>query len=94
MAIQSDAVDLSQCTLAFQLQPSSFPTENSKVAYVITLLTGRALDWASALWDQGSLLTTNCKDFIAELKWVFHHSASKGEVDHRLLHIFQGTEVW
>ncbi|KAL0157283.1 hypothetical protein M9458_048529, partial [Cirrhinus mrigala] len=82
---------ITQCTLAFQLQPSSLPTKNSKVAYVITLLTGRALDWASALWEQGSLLTTNCKDFIAELKRVFHHPASKGEVDHRLLHISQGT---
>ncbi len=50
---------INHCTLAFQLQPSSFPTESSKVAYIITLLTGKALDWASALWDQKSPLTTN-----------------------------------
>lgn len=82
---------ITQCTLAFQLQPSSFPTENSKVAYVITLLTGKALDWASALWDQKSPLTINSQHFIDEMKRVFQHPASKGDVDHRLLNLSQGT---
>ncbi len=33
---------LSQCSLMFTLQPSCFPTELSRVAYVITLLVGKA----------------------------------------------------
>ncbi|KAI7792353.1 hypothetical protein IRJ41_006321 [Triplophysa rosa] len=82
---------LTQCTLAFQLQPSSFPTENSKVAYIITLLTGKALDWASALWDQKSPLTINCQLFIEEMRRVFQHPSCRGDVDHRLLNLSQGT---
>lgn len=82
---------ITQCTLAFQLQPSSFPTESSKVAYIITLLTSKALDWASALWDQKSPLTTNSQQFIMEMKRVFQHPSSGGDVDHRLLNLSQGT---
>lgn len=82
---------VTQCTLVFQLQPGSFPTESSKVAYIITLLTGKALDWASALWDQQAPLTANSGSFIAEMKRVFHHPASTGDVDYRLLRLSQGT---
>lgn len=82
---------VTQCTLVFGLQPNSFPTESSKVAYIITLLTGKALDWATALWEQQSPLTDNCDQFIAEMRRVFHHPASGGEIDHRLLQISQGT---
>ena len=45
---------LSICSLIFGLQPSPFPTEQAKVAYVITLLTGRAHEWGTALWDAGA----------------------------------------
>ena len=31
---------LTQCALGFRLQPDSFPTEESKVAYITTLLSG------------------------------------------------------
>ena len=43
---------LTQCALGFQLQPGSFPTEESKVAYITTLLSGRALEWATAVWEK------------------------------------------
>ena len=41
---------LTQCSLIFELQPANFPTERSKVAYIIPRLIGKALDWATALW--------------------------------------------
>ncbi|KAK3515956.1 hypothetical protein QTP86_020264, partial [Hemibagrus guttatus] len=31
---------LTQCSLTFDLQPSSFPSDRAKIAYVITLLSG------------------------------------------------------
>lgn len=34
---------LSQCSLIFELQPSSFPSDCSKIAYLITLMSGRVL---------------------------------------------------
>jgi hypothetical protein len=45
---------LSQCSLVFRLQPSSFPSDRSKIAYIITLMSGRALAWATAVWEQQS----------------------------------------
>ena len=42
---------LSTCSLVFELQPSSFPSEHSRVAYVITLLSGRAREWGTAVWE-------------------------------------------
>lgn len=82
---------ITQCTLAFQLQPNSFPTESSRVAYMTTLLVGKALDWATALWERRSPLTSNSDLFIAEMRKVFHHPVSGAEVDHRLLQLAQGT---
>ncbi|RXN03065.1 Retrotransposon-derived PEG10 [Labeo rohita] len=82
---------ITQCTLIFQLQPSCFPTDSSKVAYIITLLTGKALDWASALWDKESPITSNFQCFLAEMKRVFLHSADRGEAGRRLLRLSQGS---
>ncbi|RXN15476.1 Retrotransposon-derived PEG10 [Labeo rohita] len=41
---------LTQCSLTFELQPSSFPTDHFKIAYIITLLSDKALSWVSAVW--------------------------------------------
>ncbi|KAJ7988083.1 hypothetical protein DPEC_G00319950 [Dallia pectoralis] len=45
---------LTQCSLIFELQPSSFPTDRSRIAYLMTVMSGRALTWASAVWEQKS----------------------------------------
>ena len=41
-------VFLSQCSLIFELQPSSFPSDCLRIVYVIMLMSGRALAWATA----------------------------------------------
>lgn len=43
---------LSQCSLIFELQLSSFPSDRLKIAYIITLMSGRVLSWAMAVWEQ------------------------------------------
>ncbi len=40
---------LLQCSLFVNQQPSLYPTESSRTAFVCSLLTGRALDWATAV---------------------------------------------
>lgn len=42
---------LSQCSLVFALQPRRYATEDSRVAYVLTLLTVKAREWGTAIWD-------------------------------------------
>ena len=41
---------ITRCEMHFALQPRTFATETSKVAFVLTLLTGRAALWGTAVW--------------------------------------------
>ncbi len=43
---------LLQCSLALEMQPHRFPTERAKISFILSLLTGRALQWAESLWKQ------------------------------------------
>lgn len=58
---------LSQCSLVFALQPRRYASEMSKVAFIITLLTGRARDWGAAVWDACSLCCETFETFKTEL---------------------------
>lgn len=40
---------LAKCSLFISLQPSSFPTEVSKVAFIITLLSGKVALWETTV---------------------------------------------
>lgn len=61
---------LSQCSIIFELQPSSFPSDHSKIAYLITLMSGRALTWPMAVWEQQSAICLHLEDFVAEVTKV------------------------
>lgn len=41
---------LMQCGLVFDLHPLTYATEKAKIAYLIGLLQGAALEWASVRW--------------------------------------------
>ncbi|KAF7664813.1 hypothetical protein LDENG_00165430, partial [Lucifuga dentata] len=43
---------LSQCSLVFELQPATFPSDRAKVAYVITLLSSKAHQWQTERVNQ------------------------------------------
>lgn len=81
---------LSQCSLVFQLQPGSFPNDRSRVAYVITLLAGRAREWGTALWDAESPVCRDFLNFSAELVKVFDQSVQGREAARRILQTRQG----
>lgn len=40
-----------QCSINFELAAHHFPTDHSKVLYIVSLLAGDALAWASLLWE-------------------------------------------
>ncbi|KAL0160864.1 hypothetical protein M9458_044589, partial [Cirrhinus mrigala] len=42
---------LTRCSMHFSLQPRTFPSEESKVAFALTLLTGKAALWGTAVWE-------------------------------------------
>lgn len=68
---------LVQCELQFELQPSCFPTERSRVAYVISLLTGRARLWGTAEWERDSEICNTFKSFSDKLQQVFDPNSSE-----------------
>ncbi len=83
---------LSQCSLIFALQPSCFPTELSKLAYVITLLVGQAREWGTAMWDGEQACCVSFEAFSEELRKVFDHSARGIEAARALSVLQQGEQ--
>ncbi len=62
---------LAKCSLYFPLQPSSFPTEESKIAFAFTLLSGRAALWGTTVWDNKHQCFSSFQAFSSELRKVF-----------------------
>ncbi len=54
---------LLQCSLALEMQPQLYPTDIAKIAFVISLLTGRALQWAETIWTQASGVSRSFDNF-------------------------------
>lgn len=82
---------ISQCELLFRHQPSRYSSGKSQVAFVISLLTGRALRWAVAVLKKDSLLVNDYERFISEFKLVFDHAVAGEDSASQLLTIRQGS---
>ena len=82
---------LSQCSLIFELQASVFPTERSRVAYIITLLTGKAREWGTAMWDADDPVCKDSHRFTEEMKEVFDRSVTGRDAAKQLLQLRQGS---
>lgn len=83
---------LIQCSLHFTHQLSAFPTEQSKVAFVLSLLSGPACEWEAAEWAQESPGCSSFEDFAEELTWTFDPTKPRKDAAFRLTHISQGNK--
>ncbi|KAI2647669.1 Transposon Ty3-G Gag-Pol polyprotein [Labeo rohita] len=81
---------LLQCSLYFEAQPGQFPTDRSKIALIITLLTGRALRWAEALWTAKSPHLGSLDLFLQHFRQVFGQPITPITVQEELLQLHQG----
>ena len=77
---------LLQCDLVFSQQPLSYSTEQSRIAYLMGLLRGKA----AALWEKRSPVTTSYATFSAEMRKVFDHPVRGQDASKRLLSLRQG----
>ena len=82
---------LTLCSLTFELQPLTYPTERSRVAFMITQLTGRAREWGTAEWDKQSALCSSVTAFSEGLRKVFDHATPGREAAHGLFNLVQGS---
>lgn len=82
---------LAKCSLFFALQPLAFPTEQSKVALVITLLSGRAGLWGTVVWEHKHPCCSSFQAFSDELKKVFDRAVAGREAARVLADLKQGS---
>ncbi len=71
-------------------QPTLFPTDDSRIAFVCSLLTGRALEWATAVRNDDQTVFPSFASFIQSFKEVFTHPTGGKEVGEQLLSPRQG----
>lgn len=60
-----------QCEVVFSLQPRTYSSDCAKVAFVISLLTGRARDWGVAVWESQAWCCSDFSAFKEEMIKVF-----------------------
>ncbi|KAI2661165.1 Transposon Tf2-9 polyprotein [Labeo rohita] len=82
---------LLQCSLTFTMQPTLYPSDQSKIAFIISLLSGSALQWAETLWLQTGPAMRTIQSFISHFKEVFGQSSSAISAGEQLYHLKQGT---
>jgi hypothetical protein len=76
---------ITQCDLVFRLNPSRFPDEDVKVAYMTTYLRGSALDSVRPLLAEAYALETSSVDeFVRYLQTNFGDPDEKGTAKRKL----------
>ncbi len=80
---------LLQCSMFIGQQPTLYSTD-SCIAFVCSLLTGRALEWATAVWNDDHAIFPSFTSFIQSFKELFEHPAGGKEVGEQLLSLHQG----
>ncbi|KAG1928442.1 retrotransposable element [Pimephales promelas] len=73
-----------------RLPPRTFSNEQTKVAFVLTLLTGRAALWGTAVWENQNPCCASFQDLSNEMKKVFDRSVSGREAARTLAELRQG----
>ncbi|KAK3510136.1 hypothetical protein QTP70_026851 [Hemibagrus guttatus] len=81
---------LLQCSLVLEMQPHMYPTERSKVAFIITQLSGKALLWAESLWSQNHPTAQSYSGFVDHFKEVFGKPSWDSSIGEELCNLKQG----
>ncbi len=81
---------LVKCSMFFPLQPQTFATEESKVALVLTLLSGKAALWGTAVWENHHACCSSFHALSEEMKRVFDRTVVGREAARRLADLRQG----
>ncbi len=81
---------LTRCSMHFSLQPRTFNNEQTKVAFVLTLLTGRAALWGTAVWENQDPCCASFQALSGEMRRVFDRAVAGREAARILADLRQG----
>ncbi|KAK3554648.1 hypothetical protein QTP70_031051 [Hemibagrus guttatus] len=81
---------LLQCSLVLEMQLHMLPTERSKVAFLITHLSGKALLWADSIWSQNHPAVLSYSSFVDHFKEVFGKPSWNSSIGEELYNLKQG----
>ncbi|KAG1925678.1 retrotransposable element [Pimephales promelas] len=81
---------LTRCSMHFALQPHTFQSEEAKVAFVLTLLSGRASLWGTAVWENKDDCCASFQELSEEMKRVFDRAVAGKEAARLLAELRQG----
>ena len=66
-----------------------FSSDRSRIAYIITLMSGRALAWDTVVWEQQSTVCLSLEEFVEEVLKVFDSLLSRREAARKLFQLHQ-----
>lgn len=81
---------LAQVDIFFKTQPSRFVLEEARIGFILSLLTGSALDWVGPLIRSDSAIVKSREKLESELISVFDHDVTGQDAATRLMHVHQG----
>ncbi|KAK3534983.1 hypothetical protein QTP70_001946 [Hemibagrus guttatus] len=84
---------LRQCEVFFSHQPGMYSKEETQCALVMSLLTGRALEWASAVWDADPQIRASFAYFSGMIREVFEYPAGGKDISVQLMELRQGSDT-
>ncbi len=82
---------LLQVALYQEMQPQKFLSELSKVAFMNSLLSGRALLWAKATWKPDTPIINSHQAFLKHFSEVFGQVTRALSVTDQLMRLRQGA---
>ncbi|KAL1268673.1 hypothetical protein QQF64_034036 [Cirrhinus molitorella] len=82
---------LLQVKLFIQMQPHQFTSENAKVAFLISLLTGKALQWAKAIWTNNNPIIHSFDQFVSHFSEVFSTATGPLTISDQLFRLQRGS---
>ncbi|RXN13742.1 Pol poly [Labeo rohita] len=59
----------------------------------MSLLSGRAIDWAAAVWESDARIRGSSEHFLQQLREVFEYPAGGKDISTQLLQLSQGTRT-
>ncbi|KAK3506493.1 hypothetical protein QTP70_002539 [Hemibagrus guttatus] len=67
--------------------------DGTRCAFLLSLLTGKACEWASAVWDADPLIHSSFSYFAGMIREVFQYPAGGKDVSLQLMELRQGFDL-